>query len=743
MRARGERSNGRSPVVGLRLDRRIAPFWRELTAIGVCLLVQTAYWITTPLVLSYLIDKGLIEKDRSVLGKVIVILALITIAGQIAGVLFDWLSANVLAELLRRLREDMFEHLQQLSIGYYAKTSEDDIVARFSTDAATVEEVAGAFVPWVVMPGLAVLGSTAALFRLDWRLALLAMLVWPSSLIGPRLSANRALHASVAKRESEAAALSQVQENVSAQSIVKSFVLRDHSISNFGDYNMRLSGFTTRMHFLSSLVERSSNIGTSTLQIAVLGWSAWMAFNGDLTIGQVTAFQTLFLLLGSNVDYVMQYVPTLIRSAGGLRRIDSLLKASSDVPDRPDAQTSATFANTLALDHVTFSYDGSRNNLDDVSLAIRKGSYVAFIGPSGCGKSTVLSLLMRLYDPQQGALRVDGKDIRDIRQDSYRSLMAPVLQESFLFNTTIRENIRMGKRDATDAQIEAAARAAEIDDAIRQMPNGYETQVGFRGGRLSGGQRQRLAIARAILRDPDVLVLDEATSALDAATESAINDTLVRLSRDRTVLSVTHRLASVADYDHIFVLDEGRLVEQGSHADLLQLGGLYAGLWNKQSGFRVSQSGDHAEVTPERLRAIPVFSKLDGILLRDLADDFVTERVPAHRAVVQQGDPADKFYVIARGKVGVTRRTDDGRDMEPSVLQDGDYFGEMGLLHNVPRLATVTTAGEAVFLTLTRDRFLRLLERAPELGEMLKREYRDVVDEPTLPSQHAGPGDGT
>ena len=702
------------------------------------------YWIATPLILSYLIDQGLIKKDQSILGKVVMILAGITIAGHLAGVVFDWLSANVLAELLRRLRADMFEHLQKLSLSYYSKTSEADIVARFSTDAATVEEVAGAFIPWVVMPFLAVLGSTAALFRLDWRLALLAMLVWPASLIGPRLSANRALQASVAKRDSEAATLTQVQENVSAQSIVKSFVLRDHSINNFGEYNTRLSGLTTRMHFLGNLVERSSNVGTSALQIVLLTWSALLAFHGELTIGQVTAFQTLFLLLGSNVDYVMQYVPTLIRSSGGLRRIDSLLKAHSDVPDRPGASDRVTFQHDLSLDHVTFSYDGTRNNLDDVSLTIPKGSYVAFIGPSGCGKSTILSLVMRLYDPQQGAVRVDGTDIRDVTQDAYRSLMAPVLQESFLFNTTVRENIRMGRRDATDAEIEAAARAAEIDEAIRRMPGGYDTEVGFRGGRLSGGQRQRLAIARAILRDPSILVLDEATSALDAATEAAINDTLVRLSKDRTVLSVTHRLASVADYDRIFVMNEGRLAEQGTHEELLRLDGVYAGLWNKQSGFKVSRTGDHAEVTPERLRAIPVFSKLDAALLADLADDFMTDRVPADRVVVQQGDPSDKFYVIARGKVVATRRSEGGTEV-PTVLQDGDYFGELGLLHSVPRAATVRTVGESVFLTLARDRFLRLLDRAPELREVLEREYPDADHEATgqeTPSATIDPKEG-
>ncbi len=640
---------------------------------------------------------------------------------------FDWLSARVLAELLRRLRQDMFEQLQRLSLRFYARTSEGDIVARFSADVTVLEELISSFVPWVVLPGLAVIGSTLALFALDWRLALLAMLVWPSSLLGPRLASSRAVQASVDKRDVEAEALTEVQENVAAQPVVKSFVLGRHFVRAFGVTNGRLSALTSRMHFTSNLVDRSSKIGNSVLQIIVLGWSALLAFDGVLTVGQFTAFQALFLMLGTNVDYMMQYLPKMIRSTGGLRRIDSLLGADADVRDRDGAASEVVFARDIAFDGVTFCHDGARPNLDEVSFTIPRGSDVAFVGPSGCGKTTVLSMLMRMYDPQEGAVRVDGVDIRDVRQDVYRGLLAPVLQESFLFDTSVRENIRMGRLDATDGEVEAAARAAEIDDAIRRMPDGYDTAVGHRGSRLSGGQRQRVAIARALVRDPAILVLDEATSALDPAAEAAINDTLARLATDRTVVSVTHRLASVAHYDRIFVLQDGRVVEDGPHHELLSRDGVYAGLWNKQAGFRLSPEGDRAEVTAERLQAIAIFAKLDHEHLADLADDFTTERWPADRTVVHQRDPADRFYVIVRGRVRATRVDDDGSEVAANILEDGDYFGELGLLRDVPRTATVRTVTPSVLLTLTRDRFLRMLERAPELRDALRRDYPELV----------------
>jgi ATP-binding cassette subfamily B protein len=259
-------ASGDGPREGLRLVHRIAPFWRSLVGMGACLLAQTAYWIATPLLLAYLIDKGLLENDRSVLTQVIVILVVITALGEVAGIAFDWLSARMLAEVLRRLRQDMFGRLQDLSLGYYARTSESDIVARFSIDVATVEEVLGAFIPWVVMPGLAVIGSTLAVIRLDWRLALLAMLVWPSSLIGPRLSARRALQASSDKRDGEADALSQIQEHVAAQPVVKAFVLHDHFVQTYDEHNVRLSRLSNRLHFRTSLVDRSSKFGNSILQ---------------------------------------------------------------------------------------------------------------------------------------------------------------------------------------------------------------------------------------------------------------------------------------------------------------------------------------------------------------------------------------------------------------------------------------------------------------------------------------------
>jgi ATP-binding cassette subfamily B protein len=278
-----------------------------------------------------------------------------------------------------------------------------------------------------------------------------------------------------------------------------------------------------------------------------------------------------------------------------------------------------------------------------------------------------------------------------------------------------------GRLDASNQEIESAAKAAELDDAIRKMPAGYDTRVGQRGGQLSGGQRQRIAIARAILRDPEILLLDEATSALDASTEAAVNQTLKQLAKERTVISATHRLATVVDADRVFVFQDGRVVEEGRHAELLSRGTVYARLWEKQAGFVMADDDDRIAVTLGRLRAIPLLSELADDALNKLIPRFELERLGENRVVVQQGDHGDKFYLIVRGKLEVYRTTEENKRNRVGVLSDGDFFGEIALLRSVPRAANVRTLTPSVLLSLSRKVFLETLSDAPELGAKLER----------------------
>jgi ATP-binding cassette subfamily B protein len=703
------------------LFRAVGQYWVQSACILVGLVVEMSYNASISLSFKFLIDAALIPRNQQVLWLILglltggVVLVFCVALGR------DYLYAQVCAALLNDLRQRMFSHVQRLSLDFYGRTSLGDITARFATDLAAVDHALTGAVSGVLLPVLDVLSSLALLFVLEWRLALVALLVVPLSLLGPEVLEKRAARASYARKQQEAQTVVTVQEAFSAPALMKAFSLERYIQQRFTQQLQELARSSVRVGFLSALMERSSTMGFLLTYVLVTGLGAYMTFTETLSIGAFMSFQALFLTMSWALALGMQYVPHLVQATGGMQRIADLLTEVPQVSDLPEATPFPPLRQTIAFENVTFTYHNTTpRNLNDVSFTLQAGESVAIVGPSGSGKSTVLNLLMRFYDPTAGRITVDGHDVRDAAQDSWRSQIGLVAQESFLFNTTLRENIRLGRTDATPTEVEAAAGLAELHALIASLPDGYDTVVGERGGRLSGGQRQRVALARALLRHPALLLLDEATSALDPETEVTINTTLARVSRGRTVVTVTHRLASVMQADRILVFDAGQLVEQGRHADLLAQGGVYARLWDKQSGFLISADGTSAVVQATRLRAIPLFAHLADTVLDELAGRFVTERFPAERTIFQEGDPGDKFYLMVRGVVRIMTTGSSGNMVELALLQDGDYFGEIALLQDVPRTATVHTLTPSLCLSLRREHFQRLIETSPELRHVLQ-----------------------
>lgn len=591
-----------SPILGAwALIRSLAPYFRpyrlKLAAIALGLILEMAFNTAFPLSLKFLIDSALIDRDHRVLALILTLLGGGVVIASAAGLVRDYLYAQVSSSAMGNLRFALFNHLQWLSMDFYARSRVGAILSRFSGDMAAVESALAMALPWGALPSLEILSSTALLFLLDYRLALIAMLIWPLSLIGPRYFAPRAVKASYRKRELESATLSAVQEAVVAQPVVKAYSLEAPLLVGFSQRNAGLLGSAVRVGFLSAMVERSAGISILMLNVCIIGVGAYRAFNGDLSVGTLVSFETVFLTLSYSLSYVSQYVPSLVQAAGGLGHILRLLGEQPQIVDAPVATSLPHLSRELTFDDVTFSYTGEQLNLRDLNLRIAQGEFVAFVGPSGSGKSTLLNLLLRFYDPLRGSISIDGYDLRDVTQESLRSQIAVVFQENFLFNTTIRENIRMADPQATDREVEAAAAAAEIHDFISSLPQGYDTQAGERGSRFSGGQRQRIAIARAILRNPAILILDEATSALDPTSEAAVNATLARVARGRTVISITHRLSSIQTADRIFVLNQGRLVESGRHEELLAFDGVYRRMWWKQRKGSPTEAESHATGT--------------------------------------------------------------------------------------------------------------------------------------------------
>ncbi len=680
------------------------------------MLIDLTWVVLFGMSFQFIIDQAIGHNDEALLWTVLVGLVAAALFASIVAVGRDYLYARLGASVMNDLRQRLFVHLQRLSADFYARVQIGDIMSRFSTDLAAVHNAVTLAIPETLLGSLGLVTITTLLFIFSWDLALLTVLGLPLTLVGPRLLGPRADRDSYLVRHEEAKLASQVQENVSAHPVVSAFGLAQHQIASFEARLRNFYRISLRFNLLALLVERTPNIAFLLLQIAVFGWGAVKCFHGDLSLGSLITFNVLIGYLSTYVMSLTRVMPLLLQASGGVTRIQELLATVPQIGEQANAGGLAPLQDSLSFDDVSFSYTGEHKNLDGVSFSLRRGSKVAIVGGSGSGKSTVLALIARFYDPNHGALRIDGQDLRSVRLDALRGQMGIVFQESFLFNTTIRENIRLGRPDATDEQIEAAARAAEIHDIITGMPEGYDTIVGERGGRLSGGQRQRVAIARAIVRSPAILLLDEATSALDPTTEAAVNATIERLGRGRTTISVTHRLATTAHADHILVFDRGRLVEQGSSAALLAQNGMYKRLWDKQQGLVVSEDGARAGVEPERLRSVPVLSKLEAGMLERLTHSFLSERVEEGRTVIREGETTvEKFYIIARGKVAVLKRQPDGSEVQVATLQDGDHFGEVALLKDTPRNATIRTLTPCIFLTLQRRPFNELIQSDPRL----------------------------
>jgi ATP-binding cassette subfamily B protein len=377
----------------------------------------------------------------------------------------------------------------------------------------------------------------------------------------------------------------------------------------------------------------------------------------------------------------------------------------------------------------------------DVTLTIPVGARVAIVGPSGAGKSTLVGLLLRLYDPTAGRILFDGHDVRAVTHRSLREQIAVVPQDTFLFDTTVRENIALGREGATDADVLRAAQAAALHPFVERLEDGYEARVGERGARLSGGQRQRLAIARALVRDPRLLILDEATSALDPQTEAAILQTIEQVGRDRTTVMITHRLAAAVRCDTVFVLDAGRLVEAGTHAALLERRGLYWQLWSEQQGGLDDVASSQAD--PSRLTRVPLFSGLTPGELTLLARRVTVERLGPGTEVVRQGEVADKLFVITAGEVDVFVAGGDGVEQRVAVLTAPGYFGEIALLgdDSARRTATVRARGPIELYGLHKDDFLGLLASHEQLAEDVQAlaQARAAQTQAVLAGQEARP----
>ena len=562
------------------------PFRRHVVLLTLLIAVTATLDLLPALLFARIVDEMTIAAgDGSRITTLSVMAVAFLLASSLLGVLQSYLNQIVGQGVTRNLRATLHAHLQRLPVRFYTDTRTGEILSRILTDVNTVQQsISGTFTEF--LSNLITLSVALALmFSLEWRLALLMAALLPLWTY-PTLRVGWVQRRLQREWQEEVAELSvQLEEtlSVSGAMLVKTFGRQEYEAERFTRSNDELRSLSIRRLMAGRWFNMATGLFGS-LAIVVVYWLGGLSvLAGDVTPGAVVGFAVLAQRVFMPFRGIMRINTTVLSSLALFERIFQYLDLPVEVDERPDAVTLRQSRGRLVFDRVTFRYASAASPaVQEMTFEVEAGQMVALVGPSGAGKTTVTYLLQRFYDPQQGRVLLDGHDLRELTLDSVSHAVGVVMQDTYLFHTTLAGNIRYGRLEASDEQIRTAASAAGLDEMIERLPDGVETVVGERGYRLSGGEKQRVSIARAILKDPPVLLLDEATASLDSRLEREIRESTARLARGRTTVVIAHRLSTVVAADVIFVLDHGRIVERGRHAELLAQGGLYASLYREQ-----------------------------------------------------------------------------------------------------------------------------------------------------------------
>lgn len=566
----------------LRILSYIKPYMHRLIFAMFCTIMAAAGNLYIPWIIKDMIDEVLADKNGTMLNWIAASIIAIFVVRGLFWYGQNYLMSYVGQSVIIDIRAAVFKNLQRLSVSFYDKNKTGTIMSYVTNDVNALQSAMVENTIEMITEGFILIGSVVAMIYLDWRLTLFTVCTFPVVLWFMEFFGKKIRKTGGRIQECTADITSVLQESVASARVIKSFVREDYEVDRFDVENR--ANFRANMKnaqlmaTLTPVVELVAAIGVTM----IIWYGGNNVINGTITAGSLVAFLTYAVNISNPIKRLTRVIGNIQKALAAAQRVFMIIDMPEEIAESRDAKQLPEVSGKVEFQNVSFAYDDKGNVITDLSFSVKPGEVIAIVGPSGAGKSTIANLLPRFYDVNKGDIKIDGHSVREVTLDSLREQVGIVPQETMLFNGSVYNNILYGRLDATKEEIEAAAKAANAHDFIMQLTDGYETKLGDRGVNLSGGQRQRIAIARAILKNPRILILDEATSALDTESERVVQEALDRLMVGRTSFVIAHRLSTVKNADKILVLEKGNLVESGTHDELLALDGLYAHLYKIQ-----------------------------------------------------------------------------------------------------------------------------------------------------------------
>ena len=579
----GKIEKARDPRRALKgLVRYLKPFQAGLAMVMVCVVIYTLLGLAGPYLMGLAIDRFIAARQLAGLAPIALWMLAVYVLNNLFQAIAAWVMSGISQRALKQMRRDLFQHLQTLPLSFFDRHPAGELMSRLTNDIDAINQAVSQNVTSLIASVLSMAGILVAMFVLDRWLALASLLVVPIMFWFTNFVARYTRRGFRDLQRHLGELNGVMEESISGQKVVKAFRRNESVIQAFRRRNQEVFRAGVSANSYALLLMPLTNVLGNLFVIVIAGLGGWLALQGLVSVGTIAAF----ISYGQNFINPLRQLANMYNSIqaalAGAERVFEVIDTPSEVDDAPAAVALEAIRGDVRFEHVQFGYRPDTPVIQDMTLNARAGEIIALVGPTGAGKTTIINLLTRFYEIDSGKITIDGADIRQIRKADLRRRLGLVLQDTFLFSGSVMENIRYGRLDATDDQVVQAAKMEDTDHFIRQLPQGYQTQLSERAGNVSQGQRQLLAIARAILADPGILILDEATSSVDTRTEARIQKALLRLMQGRTSFVIAHRLSTIRDADHVLVINDGDIIEQGTHQQLLDQRGFYHHLFMSQ-----------------------------------------------------------------------------------------------------------------------------------------------------------------